>query len=121
MEQIKTYKTSDPCIKVDHPIAMVDAEVEITVSGLNPYQKITIVGYIEERNAKCISYAHFIANNSGCVNLKTHPSVDGTYTGVDSMGIVWSMVYLTQFRFIQRNANYPYDIELSVMDGFHTV
>ena len=115
-------KKLTPRLIVDHPIAMVDSMITISVSDLHPNQKVTVAGLIEEGKIQCISHAHFIADELGQVNLRTDSSLSGTYTGIDSMGIIWSMAYCTKgTRLIKRNASLPYKLHLFVMEGFQRI
>ncbi|XP_052697300.1 bile acid-CoA:amino acid N-acyltransferase-like [Crassostrea angulata] len=71
--------------------ALVDEKVWITVDGLSPNEPVTIKASLEEDNKKFSSYGCFTSMERGRVDLGTQPSLQGTYTGVDSMGILWSM------------------------------
>ena len=117
--------TLDPYLNIDQPVSMVDSEIEISAHNLEPYQKITIVAQIEERSVRYISHAYFVADKEGVVNLKSHPSLGGTYTGIDSMGILWSMRHSSEHRVGSRlyktQANTPYLIKLCFVNGFKDV
>ena len=112
-------------LNIDQPVSMVDTEIEISAHNLEPYQKITVVAQIEEGSVRYISHAHFVADKEGVVSLTNHPSLGGTYTGINSMGMLWSMRPSSEQRvgsfLLKRMANTPYVIKLGFVNGFKDV
>ena len=108
-------------ISIDKPVAMMDEAIHISISNLKPWQKITIVAQIEDGHALYTSYAHYIADQNRIVNLTTDPSLDGTYQGVDSMGMLWSMRPTKDKEHVMlylNDINRPLHVRLFILNGF---
>lgn len=72
--------------------ALIDTPQTIIINNLPPNQAITVTLETEdEASVKWESKASFISNDQGTINVSTFPSQDGNYTGVDGMGLFWSM------------------------------
>jgi dienelactone hydrolase len=80
-------------IHVDHRVALLDAPVAISVSGLGPGQRLTL-------NASTVgctgdtwrSSATFTADSAGRVDLASDAPDAGSYVGNQAMGLLWSML-----------------------------
>jgi len=79
-------------IEVDNEDCMVDDHIGIKIKYLSPSQKITLRCETIENNFVYDSQAHFIADYNGEIDLALSPSFGGSYKGIDSMGIFWSML-----------------------------
>ncbi|XP_066914314.1 acyl-coenzyme A thioesterase 1-like [Clytia hemisphaerica] len=68
-------------------------KIGITGNGFKPDSPITIQSTLicPEERFDFQSYAHIYTNKDGCFDLKTNESVGGTYTGIEDMGLFWSM------------------------------
>lgn len=66
---------------------MVDELVVIEVTGLTAGDEVKLVGDLGGWRSE----AHFIAGSEGVVDPARDASVAGTYTGVEAMGLFWSM------------------------------
>ncbi len=82
-------------IEVDPPIALLDTPVAIRVTGLQPGQPITLRARMALQTA-WESWATFKADATGVVDVTSAAPVYGTYTGVDGMGLFWSMLPVDQ-------------------------
>jgi dienelactone hydrolase len=72
--------------------SLVDELLQIKITGLRPRQPVIIRASITDSNDKhWQSYAGFYADNQGVVDLSTQPPANGTYNGVDVMGLITSM------------------------------
>ena len=70
----------------------VDQKVDITVSKLSPEQHITLRSRtIDDSKVVFESFVHYKANKNGEVLVSSQPSMGGSYTGVEPMGLFWSM------------------------------
>ncbi|CAI9744160.1 acyl-coenzyme A amino acid N-acyltransferase 1-like [Octopus vulgaris] len=82
-------------VTVNPENGLVDEQVSVSVSGLRPEENVTVSATIEQSSKKretvFRSFGHFKASVDGCVNLVTDPCLAGTYTGIDPMGLFWSM------------------------------
>ncbi|XP_029657994.1 acyl-coenzyme A amino acid N-acyltransferase 1-like [Octopus sinensis] len=82
-------------VTVNPEKGLVDEQLSVSVSGLKPEENVTVSATIEQSSKKretvFRSFGHFKASVDGCVNLVTDPCLAGTYTGIDPMGLFWSM------------------------------
>lgn len=74
-------------ILVEPQTAPLDQPVEVLVAGLKPGQPITVQLSTGDRS----SHAEFEADDRGVVDLTRHAPTDGSYRGVDPMGLFWSL------------------------------
>ena len=70
----------------------VDQKVDITVSKLSPEQHITLrARTIDDSKIVFESFAHYKADENGEVLVSSQPSMGGSYSGLEPMGLFWSM------------------------------
>ncbi|GGM81549.1 acyl-CoA thioesterase [Lentzea pudingi] len=74
-------------ILVNPQSAPLDHPVDVLVVGLKPGQPITVQLSTGDRS----SHAEFEADDRGVVDLTRHAPLDGSYRGVDPMGLFWSL------------------------------
>ncbi|MDU0291699.1 acyl-CoA thioesterase/BAAT N-terminal domain-containing protein, partial [Saccharothrix longispora] len=67
--------------------APLDAPLRIRVEGLGPDAEVTVCATTGDRAAEAV----FRADERGVVDLTRHAPVSGDYSGVDPMGLFWSM------------------------------
>jgi dienelactone hydrolase len=73
-------------------IAPVDEPVTILISGLLPGQPVLLRAQTQdEENKMWVSQAAFVADEQGVVNVRRQAPQSGSYQGIDSMGLFWSM------------------------------
>jgi len=85
-----------PRLDVSAASALADAPVRIAVRGLAPGERVEVeAGAVDYAGTPWRAEAHFDADTFGAVDLSTRAPVDGTYQGVDPMGLFWSMNPLT--------------------------
>ncbi|XP_077955924.1 acyl-coenzyme A thioesterase 1-like [Gasterosteus aculeatus] len=71
---------------------MFDEPVQVKVAGLRSRQMVTLrARSTDEKGVVFSSSATFRADGSGQIDLERDPSLGGTYTGVEPMGLLWSM------------------------------
>ncbi len=98
-QSLDTQKTTEgkqypaePSIEVNPPKALVDEVVSIRLLGFAPEDRVTI-----RANMRCSassfyeSWATFVVDETGQVDLSTQQPLTGTYEIIDSMGLFWSM------------------------------
>lgn len=111
-------------IKVYPEEPLVDDKITITITGLSPQQKVTVKSSVTEVKSTFSSSACFISDASGHVFVDKQPSILGTYTGVDSMGLFWSMTadpdQQKDMRYLKRDVTTPQVVSLSVFEGHHS-
>ncbi len=83
-------------IGVDEPVALADRQIHLTVGGLSPHAAVTVSATATDRERRqWRGWATVRADGHGVVDLERDRSTSGTYTGVDGMGLFWSMNPLT--------------------------
>lgn len=83
---------SSPHIIITPERALIDEPIEISVTNLKPHAHITIEATCKNKdNDAWKSYAIFQANDKGVVNVAQQAPISGSYTGIDPMGLLWSM------------------------------
>jgi len=79
-----------PQIVVTPAKALIDEPVEISVVNLSAHENITLEASCKDNNA-WISRATFQANDKGVVNVAKQAPISSSYSGIDSMGLFWSI------------------------------
>ncbi|XP_061165117.1 acyl-coenzyme A amino acid N-acyltransferase 2-like [Saccostrea echinata] len=101
--------------------ALVDERVHIEVEGLPQNKPITIKASFQEEGLRFCSYECFTSTEGGHVVVERHVSVQGTYTGVESMGLFWSMkpepFQRQHIRLLKRNVITPIVMTIAVYEG----
>jgi len=115
-----------PVICVEPLSSLVDEKVKILVSGLAPNQAVTLEARIVGDKSEVFeSHAYYIADKNGEVDVCADSSLGGTYSGVNSMGLLWSMTQAPGqrkgLRLLKRNVTRPYNIEVNCFDGHVTL
>ena len=105
--------------------SLIDKIVRITVSGLQPKQKITLQAtLVGDKGEAFESHAHYIADEDCTVDVCRQPSVGGSYTGVEAMGLVWGMKAAPGQRkglwLRKADVTKPYNVLLRCFDGHTT-
>ena len=101
--------------------SLMDEEVIISGSGFQPSQPITITGSVKSSSDKINlqSYAHITTDTDGRFDMTKNRSIDGTYCGVDGMGLFWSMKEIvgkfTKFR--PADAMIPYKFNFDIFEN----
>ena len=97
----------------------VDQKVDITVSKLSPEQHITLrARTIDDSKVVFESFANYKADKNGEVLVSSQPSMGGSYTGVEPVGLFWRMKPLTtgdrDDLFRKRDVTTPLKVTLDV-------
>jgi dienelactone hydrolase len=72
--------------------ALVDKPFTVRLAGVPPRARVTLSARLrDDAGYEWTSSATFVASAAGAVDASADPSVDGSYTGVSPMGLVWSM------------------------------
>ncbi len=74
-------------ILVNPQSAPLDQAIDVIVVGLPPGEPVTVQLSTGDR----ASHGVFVADDRGVVDLTRHAPTDGTYRGVDQMGLFWSL------------------------------
>ncbi|XP_068590908.1 acyl-coenzyme A thioesterase 1-like isoform X1 [Cebidichthys violaceus] len=71
---------------------MFDEPVQVKVAGLRSRQVVTVrARSTDEKGVVFSSSATYRADGGGAIDLERDPSLSGSYTGVEPMGLLWSM------------------------------
>lgn len=83
---------TSPVIHIKPDTALVDEVVSIRVTGLMPGQTVAIKAtMIDRRSREWASRAVFTADRSGIIDVSRQAPTEGSYSGIDAMGLFWSM------------------------------
>ncbi|XP_028392681.1 acyl-coenzyme A amino acid N-acyltransferase 1-like [Dendronephthya gigantea] len=102
---------------------LVDEKVDIIVSNLRPDEMVTLQARtVDDNNLLFVSTAKYRANRNGEVLVSSQASLGGSYTGVEPMGLFWSMKPDTnadKHDFLtKRNVTVPLNVIIDVFDEF---
>ncbi|XP_061185735.1 acyl-coenzyme A amino acid N-acyltransferase 1-like [Saccostrea echinata] len=103
--------------------ALVDEEVVVRVDGLPKKGNITIKASLQEGINCFTSYGCYTATERGHVAVGDQASVQGTYTGVEPMGLFWSMKpepKRPNARLLKKDVTTPMVVKFSVFEGHLT-
>jgi dienelactone hydrolase len=71
----------------------IDQEVSIHVEGLASHAIPTLRATAQDgKGENWVSWAVFKADEEGCIDVAKQAPIKGSYEGIDSMGLFWSMV-----------------------------
>ncbi|XP_043930023.1 acyl-coenzyme A thioesterase 1-like [Protopterus annectens] len=81
-----------PNLRVTPPKSLADEMVRIRASGLEPREEVTVQALlVDEAGRFFSSCAQYRADIQGIIDLATDPSRGGHYTGIEPMGLFWSL------------------------------
>ncbi|KAM4690623.1 acyl-coenzyme A thioesterase 1-like isoform 1-T1 [Rhinophrynus dorsalis] len=79
-------------IVVSPQSGLADERLQIRVQGLSPKQQVTLrVMVVDDEEYMFDSCAHYQADSAGSVDLQRDASLGGDFTGVQPMGLLWSL------------------------------
>ncbi len=78
-----------PKLRFSPAEGLMNEPVSIDISGLRPSSRITVVARMTIVG-NWRSHATFVVDQNGRVRLDRDAPVDGTYTGIDGMGLFWA-------------------------------
>ena len=82
----------EPTIEINPTSALFDEIVSINLSGFPPGDHVTVRANMRiSAGSKYESWATFVVNDNGEVDLGMQKPIDGTYDVNDVMGLFWSM------------------------------
>ncbi|XP_070181668.1 acyl-coenzyme A thioesterase 1-like isoform X2 [Littorina saxatilis] len=124
-QSFSTQPAQSGLIKVTPKVSLFTDKVHIKVQGLPSKAKVTLHAMTEHewrrKPAQFVSCSHYVARHSGEVDLQKDGSVGGTYTGVEPMGLFWSMQPCPSgpqnIRMVVKNVERPVLYKLSVYLG----
>jgi dienelactone hydrolase len=81
-----------PTIHLSADEVLIDEEVVVSVSGLDPGQRTILRAVASSQLGTWVSSAEFAAGRNGRINLDADAPLAGSYAGLDAMGLFWSAV-----------------------------
>ncbi|XP_029903719.1 acyl-coenzyme A thioesterase 1-like [Myripristis murdjan] len=96
---------------------LFDKPVQIKVEGLAPRQRVELRSkLVDDRGVIFKASAHYAADESGQVDVSRSPSLGGSYTGVEPMGLFWAMAPETPHsKLLKKNVLSPTLVEIGVL------
>ncbi|XP_078492651.1 acyl-coenzyme A thioesterase 2, mitochondrial-like isoform X2 [Ciona intestinalis] len=127
LSNIRLFCCSTICrsatINVTPNPSISDEKIKISIQGLTPSEDVTLHASTR-MTKKCFyeSFAQYKVPSSGIVDLTKDASVAGMYTGVEPMGLIWSMEGRADreediVRLIHRDVTTPQEVCLRVYGG----
>ena len=112
-------------ISVKPVSSLIDEKVRILASKLEPNQTITLEAKIVGDKGKVFqSHAHYVADKEGEVDVCRDTSLGGSYSGVEPMGLLWSMKpepgQRKGVRLLKSDVTKPYVVEVKCYNGHIT-
>ncbi|XP_047431803.1 peroxisomal succinyl-coenzyme A thioesterase-like isoform X2 [Mugil cephalus] len=81
-----------PLLSVHPSRALVDEKFQVLVENLPPGCPVTVHSlHQSEDNDYWEAYGHYVSNQRGTVSVSEDLSFGGTYSGKESMGLLWSL------------------------------
>ncbi|XP_074146172.1 acyl-coenzyme A thioesterase 1-like [Sminthopsis crassicaudata] len=101
------------------PRCLWDEPVEIAVHGLDPAQPVTLRASLRDEKGELFqASAHYRADAGGQLHLAREPALGGSYSGVEPMGLFWSMRPEKSYRrLVKRDVQTPFRVDLEVYEG----
>ena len=98
---------------------MFDEPVQIKLSGLTARQHVELQSNLkDDKGVNFKATATYQADGNGEVDLSRHPSLGGTYTGVEPMGLFWSMrPDVPHSKVVRRDASTPLNYHIVASSG----
>lgn len=113
-----------PELHINPENPLIDEKFTVKVTGLIAGQAITIHSSVNEHDARFAAIGCYRADEQGVVDVTKCPSIDGTYTGTEDMGLIWSMKQEPgqekSMRLIVRDVTKPLTVKISVYNGHLT-
>ena len=119
MRKLSTVQPKD--LKVEPYKSLIDEPVTLCGSGFERKSKITIQSVLQcpEEQIHFMSYGHYLTSDNGSFDLKEMASLGGTYIGIDSSGLFWSMNHLEDSRdhFSLKDGKSILNYSFNIFDG----
>ncbi|XP_054632636.1 acyl-coenzyme A thioesterase 5-like [Dunckerocampus dactyliophorus] len=109
-----------------HPSrGLVDDKFVIVVQSVPPGVQLTVHAFHRcEGGHGWEAFAHYVSDAGGSVNVSQHASMGGTYSGVEQMGLLWSLRPVPGskpgLRLKKMNVQTPMEFTISVHLGYRT-
>ncbi|XP_055753776.1 acyl-coenzyme A thioesterase 1-like isoform X2 [Salvelinus fontinalis] len=108
------------CVRLlPSPRCFFDEPVHVKVDGLSPHQKVELRSKLKDDKGVIFRASALVAADaSGQVDLCRSPSLGGSYTGVESMGLFWAMAAETPHsKLLKKNVLGSMTVDIEVLHG----
>uniref|UniRef100_A0A7N8Y3M7 Peroxisomal succinyl-coenzyme A thioesterase-like n=1 Tax=Mastacembelus armatus TaxID=205130 RepID=A0A7N8Y3M7_9TELE len=119
--------TRESCVNlwVQPTRGLMDEKFVVLVQNVLPGSQLTVRAFHRcEDGHSWEAFAHYNANTSGTVNVAEDLSLGGTYSGVEPMGLLWSLRPVPGskpgLRMRKMNVQTPMEVTISVYQGHQT-
>ncbi|XP_061890730.1 acyl-coenzyme A thioesterase 1-like [Entelurus aequoreus] len=98
---------------------LFDKVVQVKVEGLAPHKAVQLRSrLVDDKGVVFKASALYKADESGLVDVSSDPSLGGSYTGVEPMGLLWAMAPETPHKkVVKKNVLSPTLIEIAAHNG----
>lgn len=98
---------------------LFDKLVQVKVEGLAPHKPIELRSkLVDDRGVIFKASALYKADETGQVDVCRAPSLGGSFTGVEPMGLFWAMAPETPHsKFLKKNVLSPTLVEIKALSG----
>ncbi|XP_068433263.1 acyl-coenzyme A thioesterase 1 [Clinocottus analis] len=98
---------------------LFDKLVQVKVEGLTPHRQVKLRSkLVDDRGMVFKATALYKADETGQVDVCHAPSLGGSYTGVEPMGLFWSMAPETpHIKLLKKNVLSPIMVKLEALSG----
>ncbi|XP_068198777.1 acyl-coenzyme A thioesterase 1-like [Antennarius striatus] len=99
--------------------SLFDEALQLKVEGLAPHKSVELRSkLVDDRGVTFRASAVYKADETGQVDVCCSPSLRGSYTGVEPMGLFWAMAPDTPHsKFLKKNVVTPTRVELEALSG----
>ncbi|XP_040894681.1 peroxisomal succinyl-coenzyme A thioesterase-like [Toxotes jaculatrix] len=115
------------CVKlsVQPSRGLMDEKFTVLVQNVSPGFQLTVHALHQcEDGHSWEAFGHYTADATGTVNVSEDPSLGGTYSGVEPMGLLWSLRPVpgskSGLRMRKMNVQTPMEVTTSVYQGHQT-
>ncbi|XP_054618453.1 acyl-coenzyme A thioesterase 5-like [Dunckerocampus dactyliophorus] len=98
---------------------LADRLVQMRVEGLAPHKPVELRSrLVDDKGVVFKASALYKADETGLVDVSSAPSLGGSYTGVEPMGLLWSMAPETPHsKVVKKNVLSPTLVEIAAHNG----
>ncbi|KAK7907188.1 hypothetical protein WMY93_015800 [Mugilogobius chulae] len=98
---------------------LADKMVQVKVEGLSPHKAVVLCSkVVDDRGIVFKATAQYRADQLGHVDVWKAASLGGSYTGVEPMGLFWSMAPETPHnKLMKKTVESPLQVEISALNG----
>uniref|UniRef100_A0A669CA81 Acyl-coenzyme A thioesterase 4 n=1 Tax=Oreochromis niloticus TaxID=8128 RepID=A0A669CA81_ORENI len=115
------------CVKlsVQPSRGLMDEKFIVLVQNALPGSQLTIRALHQcEDGHSWEAFGHYTADTTGTIDVSEDPSIRGTYSGVEQMGLLWSLRPIPGskpgLRMRKKNIQTPMEVTISVYQGHQT-